>query len=117
MKNAALAVTIDEFRKEYTKEKFTKACHDFVDKDCVLPVGELNDVSWEDCYDFLLKNLPVEEEYQKFHLVFEFLMPESQRRVDVVILSEKKVLSLEFKKKVKICNACLLHMGDRNHKT
>ncbi len=103
MKNAALAVTIDEFRKEYTKEKFTKACHDFVDKDCVLPVGELNDVSWEDCYDFLLKNLPVEEEYQKFHLVFEFLMPESQRRVDVVILSEKKVLSLEFKKKVKIC--------------
>ena len=102
MKNAALAVTIEEFRNGYTKERFTKECHDFVEKDFAFSVGDLNDQSWEDCYDFLLKNLPVEEEYQKFHLVFEYVMPESERRVDVVILSENKVLSLEFKEKDKI---------------
>lgn len=99
MHNAALAVSIGKFREEYTKERFTKECHDFVSEECGLPVGEANDRSWDECYDFLSKNLPVEDEYQNFHIVFEFVMPESQRRVDVVILSKKKVLSLEFKEK------------------
>lgn len=47
-------------------------------------------------------NLPVENEYQDFHIIFEFVMPESQRRVDVAILSKQKVLSLEFKQKNEI---------------
>lgn len=102
MGNAAIAITIGKFRNEYTKERFTQECHNFVEVDCGLPVGDSNDRSWDDCYDFLFRNLPTEDEYQNFHIIFEFLMPESQRRVDVVIVSKEKVLSLEFKQKNEI---------------
>lgn len=99
MDNAAIAVTIGKFRREYTKDRFTQECHNFVSDVCGLPVGNANDRSWDDCYDFLSKNLPTEDEYQDFHLLFEFIMPESQRRVDVVALSKRKVLLFEFKQK------------------
>ncbi len=99
MDNAAIAVTIREFREEYTKERFTQECHRFVETDCGLSVEGANDRSWDDCFDFLARNLPAEDEYQNFHIAFEFIMPESQKRVDVVILSKHKVLSLEFKEK------------------
>lgn len=102
MDNAAIAVTIRKFRQEYTKDRFIQECHDFVSKNCGLPVGDANDRSWDDCYDFLSRNLPTEEEYQNFHIVFEFIMPESQRRVDVAMISKQKVLSLEFKQKNEI---------------
>lgn len=102
MGNAAIAVTIKKFREEYTKERFTRECHNFVEVDCGLPVDDSNDRSWDDCYDFLARNLPTEEEYQSFHIAFEFIMPESQKRVDVVVLSKHKVLSLEFKEKNEI---------------
>ncbi len=102
MGNSALTVTIEKFRNEYTKERFKQECHDFVSADCGLPVGDSNDRSWYDCYDFLYSHLPTEPEYQNFHIVCEFVMPDSLRRVDVVILSKNKVLSLEFKEKNQI---------------
>ncbi|MCH4000643.1 MAG: DUF2075 domain-containing protein [Lachnospiraceae bacterium] len=102
MVNAAITTTIGKLRSVYTKEQFTKACHDYVHDDCRLPVDESNDASWNDCYDFLSKNLPTDAAYQDFHLVFEFMMPDSQKRLDVAVLSKGKVLSLEFKKKDQI---------------
>jgi len=99
MDNAAIAVTIGEFRKLYTRDRFTRECHEFVEDICGLSVGELNDRSWDDCYDFLSSYLPTEDQYQGFHLVFEFLMPESLKRVDVLLLTQNKALALEFKEK------------------
>lgn len=99
MENAAIAVTIGKLRTEYTRERFTQECHDFVENTCGLPVGELNDNSWNDCFDFLSRYLPTEDRFQDFHLIFEFVMPESLRRVDVILLTQNKVLSLEFKEK------------------
>lgn len=102
MGNAAITVTIREFRAAYTQERFTKKCHDFVKNTCGFSVSDLNDRSWDDCYHFLCKHLPLEGQYQDFHLVFEFLMPESQKRVDVLLLTQHKVVALEFKEKREI---------------
>lgn len=102
MKNAALVLTIRQLRLECTKVRFTQACHNYVKDTFDLEVGEANDRSWDDCYDFLSRYLPTEDEYQDFHLVFEFGMPESLKRVDVILLSKNKVLSLEFKEKRKV---------------
>jgi len=102
MDNAAIATTIGIFRGQYTRERFTRVCHDFVESKCSLPVGGGNDRSWDDCYDFLSKNLPTEDQYQDFHLIFEYVMPESLRRADVLILSRHRVMVLEFKQKQEI---------------
>ncbi len=102
MENAAIAVTIGQLRGEYTQEQFTRACHNYVENICGLSVSEANDRSWDDCYNFLVKYLPEGVEFQNFHLVFEFVMPETLRRVDVILLTKNKVLSLEFKEKSKV---------------
>ncbi len=102
MDNAAIAKTIGNFRGKYTRESFTRECHDFVKDKCGLPVGDDNDRSWGDCYDFLSKNLPTEDQFQDFHLIFEFVMPESLRRADVLILAQHRVMVLEFKEKREI---------------
>ena len=99
MNNAAITVTIGTFRSEYTQKRFTEECHNFVEHTCGYPVSDLNDRSWDDCYNFLYKYLPSESQYQDFHLVFEFLMPESLKRVDVLLLTQNKVMALEFKEK------------------
>ena len=99
MTNAAIVTTIKKLREEYTQNRFTSECHDFVENTCGLSVSEANDRSWNDCYDFLHKYLPTEEQYQNIHLIFEFVMPESNRRVDVVLITQKKVVVLEFKEK------------------
>ena len=99
MRNAAIVTTIKKLREEYTQNRFTSECHDFVENTCGLSVSEANDRSWNDCYDFLHKYLPTEEQYQNRHLIFEFVMPESNRRVDVVLITQKKVVVLEFKEK------------------
>ena len=102
MGNAAITVTIREFKAAYTQKRFTRECHDFVQNTCGFSVSDLNNRSWDDCYRFLYKYLPVEDQYQDFHLVFEFLMPESQKRVDVLLLTQHKVVALEFKEKREI---------------
>ncbi len=102
MGNAAITVTIREFKAAYTQKRFTRECHDFVRNTCGFSVSDLNDRSWDDCYCFLYKYLPVEDQYQDFHLVFEFLMPESQKRVDVLLLTQHKVVALEFKEKEEV---------------
>lgn len=48
MGNAAIAVTIGKFREEYSKERFTQECHNFVSDDCCLSVSDANDRSWDD---------------------------------------------------------------------
>mgnify|MGYP003414515230 FL=1 len=102
MGKAAIVTTIRKFREEYNKNYFTDVCHDFVKDECSLPVDNANDRSWDDCYDFLFKYLPRGEKYQNFHLVFEYVMPESLKRADVLILSKDKILSLEFKEKNRV---------------
>jgi hypothetical protein len=102
MDNAAIATTIGTFRGEYTRARFTQECHDFVENKCSLPADGGNDRSWDDCYDFLSKNLPTEDQFQAFHLIFEYVMPESLRRADVLILSRHRVMVLEFKQKQEI---------------
>lgn len=101
MNNAALAVTIRQLRTEYNRDRFTQVCHDYV-RTCGLPVEESHDRSWNDCYYFLVKYLPTEDKYQNFHLIFEFLMPESLKRADVILLTHNKVVSLEFKEKYRV---------------
>lgn len=102
MDNAAIAITIGKLRGDYTRERFTRECHAFVEDKCGLPVGDANDRSWDDCYAFLSKNLPTEDQFQDFHLIFEFVMPESLCRADVLILARHRVIVLEFKQKLKI---------------
>ncbi len=102
MNKAAIAVTIGEFRKLYTRERFTHECHEFVENTCGLASDELNDRSWDDCYDFLSRYLPTENQYQGFHLVFEFVMPESQKRLDALLLTQNKAIALEFKEKNRV---------------
>lgn len=102
MNNAAITVTIGKFRSEYTQKRFTEECHNFIEHTCGYPVSDLNDRSWDDCYNFLSKYLPTENQYQNFHIVFEFLMPDSLKRVDVLLLTQNKVVALEFKEKREI---------------
>lgn len=102
MNNAAITVTIGKFRSEYTQKRFTRECHNFVEHTCECPVSSLNDRSWDDCYSFLSKYLPTEDQYQDFHIVFELLMPDSLKRVDVLLLTQNKVVLLEFKEKKNI---------------
>lgn len=102
MNHAAIAVTIGKFRREYTQKRFTEECHNFIEHTCGYPVSDLNDRSWDDCYSFLSKYLPTENQYQEFHIVLEFLMPDSLKRVDVLLLTQNKVVVLEFKEKKEI---------------
>lgn len=96
---AALVTTLKEFREEITREEFVDACHDFVEKTCGCSVGEANDRSWYDCYDFLQQYLPTDGALDDFTLAFEYMMPDSQKRADVLLLSRDKVIILEFKEK------------------
>lgn len=101
MNNAAIYTTIDGLFENYTADTFAAKCHNYVKNDCDLDVGEANDLSWKDCYNFLARNLNVHV-FGKYPILFEFMMPESKKRADVVILSQKKVIVLEFKRKNEI---------------
>lgn len=111
MNNAAITVTMRKFRDEYTQERFTGTCHNYVENTWGFPVEDSNDRSWDDCYSFLSKYLSTEEQYQDFHLVFEFAMPDSQRRANVLLLTQNKVMILEFKKKEKIQNDAIAQVA------
>ncbi|WP_370821884.1 DNA/RNA helicase domain-containing protein [Acidaminococcus massiliensis] len=99
---AALVVTLKEFREETTRESFLTACHDFVEKTCGYPVEPANDRSWRDCYDFLKTYLPADTGLDPFSMVFEYVMPDSRKQADVLLLTQHKVIILEFKQKAVI---------------
>lgn len=98
----AISTTIGEFSSKYTAESFKNTCHNFVKNICGLPVMESNDRSWVNCFNFLADNLPKDERFKKFHLIFEFVVPDSSKRPDVILLTSHKVLILEFKDKHEI---------------
>ena len=106
-----LVTTLKEFREEITREGFTTACHDFVEKTCGCPVGDANDRSWADCYDFFKKYLPADEGLDAFSMAFEYMMPDSQKRADVLLFSRNKVIILEFKQKGKILKEDIAQAG------
>ena len=102
MENAAIVTTIHDLLHVYTQKQFTAECHAFVEKECQMPVDIANDRSWNDCYHFLAANLPQGDKYGNYHLVFEYMMPESMKRADVLLLTKEKVIVLEFKQKTEV---------------
>lgn len=100
--NAAIITTIGGLKSDFTKASFTAQCHHFVESTCGLLTDASNDRSWDDCYDFLVRNLPSDPAIESYPLVFEFVMPESLRRADVVLLASNHVIVLEFKQKDEI---------------
>lgn len=103
IRNAAIITTIGGLKKDFPKKSdFVNRCHYFIESICNTPVSVAQDVSWGDCYDFLIKNLPDESVFEGFPLIFEFVMPESLCRADVVLLAKKHVIVFEFKQKNKI---------------
>lgn len=64
-------------------------------------VSKSQEYAWIDCFKFIANNLtnlsPSEQEYE---LVFEYSMPGTvHERPDILLLTNKKVISLEFKRK------------------
>jgi len=102
MSNAAITTTIGEFLNRYSVDRFVKECHKYVQKDCAFIVKDSHDNSWKNCGKFLNKYLPSGSKYKDFHLIFEFLMPESMKRADAIILTKKKVIVLVFNQKKEI---------------
>lgn len=102
MENAAFVTTIHDLMNSCSKEEFTSKCHSFVAKECNLDVGESNERSWNNCYDFLITNLPKDEKLGSYHLIFEYIMPESMKRADVILLTKDLVIVFEFKQKTEI---------------
>lgn len=67
------------------------------------PVGDSQRVSWKDCVEFLQGMMSRSNVFENATLVFEYLLPlEGGRRPDVILLTEEKVIILEFKRKGKI---------------
>ena len=99
---AALVTTVEEFRRESTREGFVSACHNFVEKTCGCPAEPANDRAWSDCYDFLKRYLPADAELAPFSMAFEYVMPDSRKQADAVLLTQNKAIILEFKQKTVI---------------
>ena len=57
--------------------------------------------SWQDCFEFIKDNLAyLSKSEQDFELIFEYSLPgTAHKRPDVFLLTDKKVISLEFKRK------------------
>nr|MCR5255515.1 DUF2075 domain-containing protein [Acetatifactor sp.] len=64
-------------------------------------VGESQIISWRDCFQFIKVNLvSLASEDQEYEFVFEYCIPGTCReRPDVFLLTNSKVISLEFKRK------------------
>ena len=65
-------------------------------------VGCVQEDVWLDCLQFIQKTLKaLKPEQQCFKLAFEYTMPGSvYKRPDIILLTDKKVIILEFKKKL-----------------
>ena len=62
--------------------------------------------SWKDCLKFIIRTLNkgkgLSDDYQEHELVFEYVLPSTPfKRPDVLLLTENKVIILEFKEKDK----------------
>lgn len=67
------------------------------------PIDRSQVNSWKDSFTFLQNNLPFDEIDNGISIVFEYFLPgEGGLRPDVILLSNKKVLVLEFKRMVKL---------------
>lgn len=109
--NAAIVCTIDELFEHYDRNLFTSACEKYVSADCGMQVGKLNRESWKDCYDFLERELGACKWSYDIYAAFEFKMPDSQKRADVILLTKEKVVILEFKCKENACLRDALQVG------
>lgn len=96
-KSAAIACTVDELFQKFDSKSFSEACASYVNTDCDKSVSTSNKDSWEDCFTFLKKQLQDCPWMNKYHLLFELVMPDSQKRADVVLLSREAVVIFEFK--------------------
>lgn len=90
--NAAIVCTIDELFEHYDRDLFASACENHVSTICGMQVGKLNRESWKDCYDFLKKELGSCKWSRDIYAAFEFKMPDSQKRADVILLTKEKAL-------------------------
>ena len=83
-------------------EQVIKELNNFVESNG-FPVGESQIVSWKDCVAFLQGLMRRSDIFENATLVFEYLLPlEGGRRPDVILLTEEKVIILEFKRKGKV---------------
>ena len=101
---AAITTTIKKLLTNYDEESFIRACENFVNGECGCPISPANRRSWADCFRFLKANLD-SPELEKYPILFEYLMVDSEKRPDVIILCEDKVVILEFKQKNEVKKA------------
>lgn len=88
--------TLEEFQGIDKKAWIDKMKSSF-SKISSLELGDLQISAWEDCYDHLIRAIRHIENKQ-LGIVFEYVLPhEGGRRPDVIILSDNKILILEFK--------------------
>ncbi len=87
-----------------SKSKWLEEMKNNFKKNVDLPLGLSQIHAWEDCYDVLVSTLDLfEKKYPGFTIIFEYTLPyESGRRPDVILLSAKQVVILEFKMKNKV---------------
>ncbi len=99
-KNTAICTTVAEFFATYKDaSSFADACTAYVRDDCGISCDDGgNRKPWEDCYVFLQNHLDVKR-WGNFPILMEYMMPESQKRADVILLGQKQVLILECKMK------------------
>lgn len=101
---------LEQFGVRYTLKDFlTFDLNDLVDEVQAFvesngfPVEQSQIDSWFDCFDFLKTMFKDKEINSNLMLIFEYLLPlEGGRRPDVILLTSKKVIILEFKRKGKI---------------
>lgn len=72
-----------------------------------LPLTKSQIRAWKDCFNCLKEQLPrMHRSLKDFYIVFEYLLPyESGRRPDVLLVSDKQVIILEFKQNFRVINA------------
>lgn len=90
--------SIDQFLKEEKMIWISKMKSNF-NNSFPLTLSDSQVKAWEDCFDVLKNELPnISNKYPGLQIIFEYSLPyESGRRPDVIVLSEKQVIVLEFK--------------------
>ncbi|WP_408956257.1 DNA/RNA helicase domain-containing protein [Natroniella sp. ANB-PHB2] len=85
-------------------DKFQNELKCFVSEHLGFKVNDEQMIAWQNCYQFLKKQLKrlieIDEDYSQLSLAFEYSLPmEGGRRPDVLLFSKRKVVILEFKRK------------------
>lgn len=109
--NAAIVCTLSKLFEDYDRDTFAIACEKYVSGNRGMQVGELLRESWKGCYDFLRRELGNCKWARDIYAAFEFKMPNSQKRADVILLTKEKVVILEFKHKENACLRDALQVG------